>query len=267
MRSASYQLASDEGRAPLSRRAIALAVVIIVHCLLIAALIYAARVKVQPPIVEAAIQMFNLLPPAEPRVAKAPKARAKASGGAAPRSPTKAPKAVKPPPKPPLVPLNESFDLAKVPQTPKAPESQTAGETTGIGVGKSSGPVYGPVLGKSTGPGGQTLYAAEWFRHPTHAELSTYMPHAPQDSWAEIACRTIDQYRVEDCTELDESPPGSGLSRGLRQAAWQFRIRPPRIDGKPQVGTWVRIRIDFTQAKEGDDEEADRVARKIGPER
>jgi protein TonB len=103
---------------------------------------------------------------------------------------------------------------------------------------------YGP----GEGPGGAQLFNAAWYREPSNAELAGYMPASvPPGSWATIACRMVEHYHVEDCQELDESPPGSGLSRALRNAAWQFLVRPPRVNGQAKLGTWVRIRFDFTR--------------------
>ena len=96
-----------------------------------------------------------------------------------------------------------------------------------------------------TGPHGETLYAAEWARHPTDAELGGYLPPNAPDGFGLIACKTVPGDRVDDCVELDQGPPGSHLASAVRQAAWQFRIRPPRKNGVPLVGSWVSIRIDY----------------------
>lgn len=124
-----------------------------------------------------------------------------------------------------------------------------AGGGGSTGTSKGGG---GDAEGTGDGPGGARVYNAEWYREPTHAELSPYMRAARGGSggdWAMIICRTVERFHVEDCREVDESPRGSGLARALRQAAWQFLVRPPRVDGKAQLGTWVRIRFDFKAAK------------------
>ena len=113
----------------------------------------------------------------------------------------------------------------------------------------------GSAEGTGDGPGGARVYNAEWDREPTHAELSPYMGAArggQTGDWAMIICRTVERFHVEDCREVEESPRGSGLARALRQAAWQFLVRPPRVDNKPQIGTWVRIRFDFKAGKRED---------------
>ncbi len=116
---------------------------------------------------------------------------------------------------------------------------------------------YGP----GEGPGGAQLFNAEWYREPGHAALAGYIKHeVPPGAWAMIACKTIEDYHVENCQQLGESPEGSGLSRALREAAWQFLVRPPRINGKAQIGAWVRIRFDFTRAKRGEDAPDDSAA-------
>jgi len=109
------------------------------------------------------------------------------------------------------------------------------------------GPQPGDSAKVGTAPNGQPLYAAEWYRRPTDRELGAYLPkNMPEGGgWGLVACRTVEQYRVEDCIELGNSPPGSHLAGAVRQAAWQFRVRPPRVGGKSMVGTWVQIRIDY----------------------
>lgn len=110
----------------------------------------------------------------------------------------------------------------------------------------TGGPMAGDTrLANGRGPGGERLYAAEWHVEPTDAQLRTYLAGRPA-GWGEIACRTVANYRVEDCVELADWPRGSRLAGAVRQAAWQFRVRPPRIGGKSMVGEWVAIRITYT---------------------
>jgi len=96
-----------------------------------------------------------------------------------------------------------------------------------------------------SGPNGEPLYAAAWYREPTDAELAGYLSTATGPGWGLIACRTAPNYRVEDCIRIDEYPAGSNIARSVLAAAWQFRVRPPRIGGEPKIGEWVRIRIDY----------------------
>lgn len=180
------------------------------------------------------VDLINAPPAAAPAPAPAKSADAQAKAVPVPQ-----PTTPKLPPSP----------LAKSPFVKLTREEYAAADISKLGSaggqGKSSGETSASV---GTGPGGATLYRAEWYREPTDAELAYYLPKSiPPGSWAQVACRTIADNRVENCQALGESPPGSGLGKALRLAGWQFRIRPPRIDGKPQVGTWVKVHIDFTR--------------------
>ncbi|MXO59436.1 hypothetical protein GRI89_07765 [Altererythrobacter salegens] len=112
--------------------------------------------------------------------------------------------------------------------------------------------VYGPAAPSrqadsqrvGTAPNGQPLYAASWYRRPTDKELLGYLSTATA-GYAVISCRTVPDFRVEDCVLETESPKGSGMGRAVLSAAWQFRVRPPMIGGQYQVGDWVRIMISY----------------------
>jgi periplasmic protein TonB len=141
-----------------------------------------------------------------------------------------------PPPKlPALRPLDmielsrEEYVAADIGKLPKAGGGESAGDSEEVG----------------RGPNGEILYAAEWAREPTDAELAGYLPvNAPEGSGL-VACKTVPGNRVDDCIELGDLPRGTHLARAVRLAAWQFRVRPPRKNGRPMIGEWVRIRIDY----------------------
>ena len=159
----------------------------------------------------------------------------------APDTPVVTPPAVPPPPA--IIPTRNTelagFDLSKVPrQTPAAAP----------GKGKMGPPDLGvPGDSKRVGsaPNGAPMYAAAWYREPYDSELSGYLQTADGPGWALIACRTVPEYRVDDCVGLDEYPDGSHIQRSVLAAAWQFRVRPPRVGGVTKYGEWVRIRIDY----------------------
>lgn len=193
---------------------------------------------------------FSTLPDSEKDAANSPdhkdaaKAKRSAAAGAATPNPAE------PLPPPPILPPDAQTkpngfagilpidlgakDISKL--------KSSGGDDADDGQGADSKLAYGPGLG----PGGLPLYRAEWYREPTNAELNGYLKSQPPNgAWAMIACRTIANYRVDNCRTLGESPPGSGLARDMRLAAWQFLVRPPRRGGKALIGSWVSIRIDF----------------------
>jgi protein TonB len=147
-----------------------------------------------------------------------------------------------PPPSPDFIKVSKSdfdaMDLSKLP----ASGGNGSGESKGSGQGAKG------MMGPGLGPGGAQLYPVAWLREPYDSELSPYLASVkriPPGASAEIACRMIERNRVENCQIIGESPCGTGLAKALRLAAWQFLVKPPRIDNKPQLGVWVRIRFDF----------------------
>lgn len=180
-------------------------------------------------------------PPAPPQHKQAAAAVQTAS------QPQQVPPSIQPAPSNPapaaIIPISREqmaiFDLSRMPRQ-NAPAAAP---------GRMMGPANFGVPGDSkrvgTAPNGQPMYAAAWYREPYDDELKGYLSTAQGPGWALIVCRTVADFRVDSCVGLDEYPDGSQIQRAVLAAAWQFRVRPPRINGVSQVGTWVRIRIDY----------------------
>ena len=124
-------------------------------------------------------------------------------------------------------------DISRFPKSSESASAATGGDSEEVG----------------RAPNGEVLYAADWARKPTDTELNGYLPPNAPDGWGLIACRTVAGNRVEDCMELGQSPRGSRLASAVRQAAWQFRVLPPRRNGRALIGSWVRIRIDYSSVR------------------
>lgn len=167
----------------------------------------------------------------------------------------------RPVPKPPPIILPVKPSIAPPPAKPStkpspwiemSKEDMATADISKIPAAGSGGGGDSEVVGK--GPNGEALYAAQWAREPTDAELAGYLPRNAPEGYGLIACRTISNDRVDDCYEVDQEPRGSHLAAAVRQAAWQFRVRPPRKGGRPLIGSWVRIRIDYYHSGAGSGE-------------
>ncbi len=215
------------------RRVVAFLIVVAVEALIILALLTLNNSPLPPRTLQSDLVALSLaMPKAETEKRKSSSAPAKQKP-VAPAAAKKTPEILPPQPKPTpnIVPMSHD-DFA-------ASDIGKLGKAAGSAGGKTAN-------GSGDGPGGQTLYPAEWYREPSPYVLAESLPNgAPNGAWATIACRTIEHFRVENCVGIGESHVGLALA--LRKAAWQFLVLPPRVNGRPLIGAWVRIRFDFTE--------------------
>lgn len=234
-----YRLAAPYDRPPLKRRASGLALALGVNLALL--LILLTLGIIPPPAAQKTLRgiVVDLIP-----------ANQSASSTQSQKVEVHHPEtqAVKPVPKPPIVlPVKPTIapphsSSKPTPWLEMSKDEMSSSDISKIASSGSGSAGDSEVVGR--GPNGEALYAAQWAREPTNAELNGYMPHNSGEGFGLIACKTIPENRVEDCIELDQTP-GSHLASAVRQAAWQFRVRPPRKGGRALIGSWVRIRIDY----------------------
>ncbi len=244
MASNTYRLPSAYARPPLHRRASGLLLALAVNVLLVIALLgIGVRAPAPKP---SSTLIVDLIPEARQAEAQPDRTLTRRLNETRPARTLPPPPRVlaeKPPPERPIkldmIELTRAeYRSADIGKMAKAADTSAGSALAGAG--------DSPVVGR--GPNGVTLYAAEWARRPTDTELAGYLPRNAPEGWGLIACRTVPGNRVEDCVELDNHPRGSRLAAAVRQAAWQFRVKPPRRNGRPLVGEWVRIRIDYKRS-------------------
>ncbi len=253
MRPASFEPPFAPRGAPASHRTGSLLLVVAIHLLLLALLLRLAP-PLAPPVPTSPI-IVRLMPEgsasAESTDTEEAESDPVSSAAPAPVAPPATPIPAEVPPLPSssliwsqVIPMTRqqlaAADIARMP----AASAPARGEGDG---GGDRAHASGDAAGIGRGPNGELLYNAQWHRRPTPAELAFYLPRGtPAIGWGMIACQTVPDYRVDNCQEIDQSPAGSGLASAVRQAAWQFRVLPPRIGGRRLVGAWVLIRIDYT---------------------
>lgn len=239
-------------RARFGTRATALILTLLVEGLVVLALLTLGPSSVEPR-KEVDVSVFQLdaipaeEPSEEPQQEEATPEQAPEFASAPEETTTPVPDTPQPPtpsPTPPAilpVPSEQMarFDLGRMPSarpTPPRPQAMGPADTSGA---------RDTPLVDGRGPNGEPLYAASWYREPYDEELRGYLSTARGPGWGMIACRTVSDYRVDSCVPVAEYPEGSNINRAVLAAAWQFRVRPPRVGGKLMVGEWVRIRIDY----------------------
>jgi protein TonB len=239
---AAYRLALPYERPPLRRRASGLALALCVNVALLLVLLRLGILQLPEDKPFSTALVIDLLPESH---------SVRERSGAKPQQVTKPrPETPKPPVTPPITsPIPSPHPL---PWIEMSRDELAAADLRNIPKASAGAGNDGDSEEVGRGPHGEILYAAEWAREPTNAELGGYLPDNAPDGYGLVACKTIPGNRVEDCVELENDPPGSHLARAVRLAAWQFRVRPPRRNGKPMVGEWVRIRIDYITRRSGD---------------
>ena len=239
---------SERFRTEAGRRALGIFAALLFEAVLLLLLLSLGQSKA-PPEKRSTLVNITVNREPEPEPATNPEPEARRAERPVPKTP--APPLPAPAPAPQAVAVAPPVSPPPIPVVPAPAAPATPRPVQAVIKGQAYGP---PDTGSrpsddstrvGTAPNGEPLYAAKWYREPYDDELRGYLSTATGPGWGLIACRTAPDYRVEDCVALEEHPLGSMINRAILAAAWQFKVRPPRLGGRSLVGEWVRIRIDY----------------------
>lgn len=241
MAARTYRLPSPYERTPPARRASGMALAVGLNLLLLFLLLGISGIRPVAMKDDGGTLIFD--------IARQDQAAAAAEPVEQRRPTTPVQRPVLPPPKhvlpvPPTItpPPTGELDMVELTRNELSQTNEAMAKRAGPALAQGSGTGGdSAVVGK--GPRGETLYAAEWLREPTDQEIGFYLGSNTMPGYGLIMCKTYPQYRVDDCVALGSVPASARLDRKLLEAAWQFKVRPPRKNGQAMVGEWVRIRI------------------------
>jgi protein TonB len=216
-----YRLPSPHDRTPLQRRASGFALALGVNIVFLFVLL---TLGVIPPLVHKPSRalIVDLIP--------------ESHNSAAERTKTVAPQAThsassRPVPKPPPIVI-ASRPTITPPHQPAwiemSKDDMAASDVRSLARAGAGSGSAGDSEEVGRGPHGEVLYAAEWAREPTDAELNGYMPKNWTDGFGLVACKTIAGDRVEDCSSsirllARASPARCARPRGSSTSARRAR--------------------------------------------
>ncbi|MDF2381909.1 TonB family protein [Nostoc ellipsosporum NOK] len=108
-------------------------------------------------------------------------------------------------------------------------------------------PLPAPMPASANGEG--RLFPASWAEVPSQRLLGKHNPPRARyegvSGGALLACRVLPSRRLADCAVLRETPEGYGFGKAALEAAADFRVNPPMLDGQAVAGGRVAVPVAF----------------------